>query len=249
MKRLWQQIDGLLRGSEWRSSEASLGKLSVGQLIVATVLLAAVYGFFMGWYGIFSRPEPEYRAVVACLWKVPSLFLMTLFICFPSLYVFSALLGSRLTFGATLKVLLAIVAITVSVLASLGPIVAFFALSTENYPFMKLLNVAFFAVAGFLGVGALLKALQGLLVPSVPPVIQPTGAPPVLTRQEELDSPQRQVRQVFRIWMMIYAVVGAQMGWVLRPFLGDPHQPFTWFRARHANFFVDVWHTILNLFS
>lgn len=249
MKRLWQQVDGLLRGSEWRSSEVLLGKLSVGQLTAAVILLGAVYGFFMGWYGIFSRPEAEYRAVLACLWKVPALFLMTLFICFPSLYVFSALLGSRLSFAATLKMLLAIVVITTTVLASLGPIVAFFALSTEHYAFMKLLNVMFFAVAGFLGVGALLKALQGLLVPAVPPVIQAGGVPPVLTRQEELVSPQRQVRQVFRLWILIYAIVGAQMGWVLRPFLGDPQQPFTWFRARHANFFVDVWHTMSKLFS
>jgi hypothetical protein len=86
--------------------------------------------------------------MAADMWKMPTLFLMTLVICFPSLYVFSALLGSRLSFAQMLRVLLAIVAVTVTVLASFGPIVGFFALSTENQPFMVLLNVAFCAVGG-----------------------------------------------------------------------------------------------------
>jgi hypothetical protein len=170
---------------------------------------------------------------------------LTLLICFPSLYVFSTLLGSRLSFVATLKVLLGIVAITVTVLASFGPIVAFFSVSTENYSFMKLLNVAFFAVAGALGVGALLKALRFLLAP----VPDPNTLPPVLSQEGKASESEQQIRRVFRIWILTYMLVGAQMGWVLRPFLGDPHQPFTWFRARQANFFVDVWHTFWKLFS
>jgi hypothetical protein len=36
---------------------------------------------------------------------------------------------------------------------------------------------------------------------------------------------------------------------VLRPFIGDPQSPFAWFRARQANFFIDVWQTFLKLFS
>jgi hypothetical protein len=30
------------------------------------------------------------------------------------------------------------------------------------------------------------------------------------------------------------------MSWVLRPFIGNPDLPFTWFRARESNFFIDV---------
>jgi hypothetical protein len=43
---------------------------------------------------------------------------------------------------------------------------------------------------------------------------------------------------VLRIWILIYAVVGAQMGWILRPFIGSPELPFTWFRERDSNFFA-----------
>jgi len=245
MKELWKLVDMLLREREAVSSEEALSRMRVLRLTVIVLLLAAAYGVFMGVYALTSRATPEYRQVVSCMWKVPVLFLVTLLICFPSLYVFSTLLGSRLSFLATLKALLGIVAITVTVLASFGPIVAFFSVSTENYAFMKLLNVAFFAVAGLLGVGALLKALRFLL--SSPPVPAADDRPPVIwlkTAGEE-----RQIRRVFRIWILIYALVGAQMGWVLRPFLGDPHSPFAWFRARQANFFLDVWQSFLKLFS
>ena len=247
MKQLWQGLDRLLRQREHALAEESLRQVRVAQLVGMVVLLAAIYGAFMGCYAIFSRSAPEYRGVVACLFKVPALFLLTLLICFPSLYVFSALLGSRLSFGATLKLLLGIVAITVTILASFGPIVTFFSVSTESYPFMKMLNVAFFAVAGWLGVGALRKALRFLLAAPVPNA--PDTPPPLVVSPVEMSPAERQVLRVFRIWIVIYMLVGAQMGWVLRPFLGDPQQPFTWFRARQANFFVDVWHTLLKLFA
>jgi len=162
MKQLWQQVDGLLRGRETLSSEEALGKVRASQLVVMVVLLAAVYGLFMGLYAIFSRDAAEYRQLASCAFKVPALFLLTLFICYPSLYVFSTLLGSRLSFWSTLRLLMAATTITVTVLVSFGPIVGFFALSTESYPFMKLLNVAFFAAAGFLGVGAMIKAWRAL---------------------------------------------------------------------------------------
>jgi len=34
--------------------------------------------------------------------------------------------------------------------------------------------------------------------------------------------------------------VGAQMGWDLRPFIGNPNQPFAWLRPRESNFFEGV---------
>mgnify|MGYP007070397324 CR=1 FL=1 len=46
----------------------------------------------------------------------------------------------------------------------------------------------------------------------------------------------------------LFAVVGAQMGWILRPFIGAPSEPFQLFRARHASFFAAVWDAFLMLF-
>jgi hypothetical protein len=252
MRELWRQVDGLLRGRETFSSEEALGKVRAKHLLVMVLLLAAAYGLFMGLYAIFSRDVAEYRQLASCAFKVPALFLLTLFICYPSLYVFSTLLGSRLSFWSTLRLLMAATTIAVTVLASFGPIVGFFALSTESYPFMKLLNVAFFAVAGFLGVGALVKAWRKLVQSQTPPAPPPIEAPPVMNpgaRPVMVDETTRQVNRVFRIWIVIYALVGCQMAWVLRPFVLDPRSPFAWFRERHANFFTDVWHTIWKLLS
>ena len=47
-------------------------------------------------------------------------------------------------------------------------------------------------------------------------------------------------RTVFRCWVVLFALVGAQMGWVMRPFIGTPELPFSWFRERDSNFFAAV---------
>jgi hypothetical protein len=49
---------------------------------------------------------------------------------------------------------------------------------------------------------------------------------------------------VFRCWVVLFALVGAQMGWVMRPFIGTPELPFTWFRERESNFFAAVLHAL-----
>ncbi len=61
------------------------------------------------------------------------------------------------------------------------------------------------------------------------------------------DETTQQINRVFRVWIVIYALVGCQMAWVLRPFILNPGTEFGWFRARYANFFTDVWHTLWNL--
>jgi hypothetical protein len=59
----------------------------------------------------------------------------------------------------------------------------------------------------------------------------------------------KHVKTVFNLWVIVFALVGAQMGWVLRPFIGNPDMRFTWFRGRESNFFQAVLHTFQSLFS
>ncbi len=96
--------------------------------------------------------------------KVPALFFLTLLVTFPSLYVFNALVGSRLGLIVVLRLLIASLGVNLAVLASLGPIVAFFSVSTTSYAFMVLLNVLVFTVAGVLGLSFLLQTLHRLTV-------------------------------------------------------------------------------------
>ena len=57
------------------------------------------------------------------------------------------------------------------------------------------------------------------------------------------------VRTVFKIWVVVFSLVGAQMGWVMRPFIGDPTKEFTFFRKRESNFFHDVFKKVGDLLS
>jgi len=178
--------------------------------------------------------------LVATALKVPLLFLLTLVVTLPSLYVLSALARSRLSFTHTVRLLLAAVTVNLALLASLGPVTAFFTLSTESYPFMILLNVGFFAVAGLVGLVFLRKALDIVFEPE--PVSSPASAGGLALPRPD------PAGKVFSAWTLIYAVVGAQMGWILRPFIGAPSEPFQWFRERQSNFFVVVWESFLRLF-
>jgi len=89
----------------------------------------------------------------------------------------------------------------------------------------------------------------------IPKVESPSGEPPFggvtfsSTRRTPLPGALshlsarpvgRHVKIVFRIWLIVFALVGAQMGWVLRPFIGNPKMEFTWLRPRESNFFEAV---------
>jgi hypothetical protein len=54
---------------------------------------------------------------------------------------------------------------------------------------------------------------------------------------------------VFGCWLVLFGLVGAQMGWVLRPFIGAPSLPFEWLRARESNFFEAVLRSLGALFG
>jgi hypothetical protein len=54
---------------------------------------------------------------------------------------------------------------------------------------------------------------------------------------------------VFGCWMVVFSLVGTQMGWVLRPFIGNPALPFAWFRPRQSNFFEAVLNAIQALLT
>jgi hypothetical protein len=244
-----QALDRVLRGEATDPARLRDGTLDVplGRLAALLVGLGAFYGFCMGWFALFNRDTPAYVQVVASMVKVPALFLLTLLVTLPSLYVFNALVGSRLGGRAVLRLLVASLAVTLAVLASFGPIVAFFSLTTTSYPFMVLLNVAAFTVAGCLGLGFLLQTMNRLSVPAGPAAAQ--TAPAGALERVPGSVLGRNVKLVFACWVVVFGLVGAQMSWVLRPFIGNPGQPFEWFRYRESNFFEAVGRALTSLLS
>jgi hypothetical protein len=251
-----RELDRILRGEVTRLPALRTGQLDIDArgLAVVLVALGVLYGFCMGWFALFNRDRPEFQQLVASMVKVPALFFLTLAVTFPSLYVFNALVGSRLTAPSLLRLLLAALGVTLAVLASFGPIVAFFSLTTTSYPFMQLLNVLLFAVAGALGLTFLLQTLHRLTIAGpAPPMAEaseiadpgPAGA----LQRAEGHILGRNVKPVFYCWVVVFGLVGAQMSWVLRPFIGHPDLEFQWFRQRQSHFFEAVWQTWRQLFS
>lgn len=260
----WRDLDRVLRGEATRGADRGRGVVEVdpGGLSVVLILLAMAYGACLGCFALFKGGGASMPQWAATTVKVPLLFALTLLVTLPSLYVSNALVGSRLRLGSVVRLLAATVGVIVAVLASLGTIVAFFAVSTTSYPFMVLLNVAAFGVSGALGLVFLLRTLQRLGVARASgsrslPVLEVAeeekgDAPPLegaLDPPSAAEPPSPHVRTVFRCWVALFAVVGAQMGWVLRPFVGDPARPFALLRPRESNVFEAIWRAAWSLFS
>ena len=225
MGRWLSELDRLLRGEFTRPDELRTGRvaLPVRRLVLACLLLGALYGLCMGLYSATGGRDDSWKYLLASALKVPLLFLLTLLVTFPSLYVFAALANSRLKLRDTLRLLVAAIAVNLGVLASFGPVTAFFTVSTDSYAFMIFLNVVFFALAGAVGLGFLNRAVGAVF---------PAGG------EGERRSPDSErARRIFRLWLVIYVIVGAQMGWILRPFIGNPQLPFQAFRSRWSNVF------------
>ena len=211
------EIDRLLRGGCTADDQLAEGRLAVSirRLTTGGLTLAALYGICMGLFAALRHEDGAWRQMVFAAIKVPLLLFLTLGVTMPSLYVFSALARSSLRFTQTLAVLLACTAVTATVLASLGPVTVFFTLSTESYTFMLLLNVFVFALAIAVGLGFLCRVSR------------------VALRTAE----GRGARAVFTLWLVIYGFVGAQMSWILRPYVGDPALEVTFVRETESHFF------------
>lgn len=223
MKTLFRQLDRLLRGEFTRPDDLSQGRVGVpiGTLVVACLLCGIVYGLCMGLYAASAGIERGALQFVSSAFKVPLLFLLTLVVTFPSLYVFAAMAGSSLRVHDMLRLLVGAVAVDMAVLASFGPVTVFFTVFTTSYAFIALLNVVFFILAGAVSLGFLARAV-GVVFGDASAAGR--GMPT-----------QGRARLIFRAWILIYGIVGAQMGWILRPFIGNPELPFVWFRHQRES--------------
>lgn len=176
--------------------------------IVGGVFYGLVVGISVGGWQILYNPV-----------KMPWIFIFTLLLCLPSLYIFSAYSGSRLSLAQTAAVAFSATAVVATILVGFAPITWFFMFTAPDaYSFSILLNVFVFAVAGFFGVQFLFRAAVGL------------GGEP----QREGGSP---LQQTLVWWVILYGVVGAQMGWLLRPYF---NQADVFIRPRSGNFFVAI---------
>lgn len=186
-------------------------------MLVSSLIFFALYG------GVMGSTHSLWQSLSSAL-KLPILFLATLFICAPTLYFFNVLFGSNQSLTQNIALILTAITVTAVILLSFAPITLFFLLTTSQYQFFKLLNVGIFAIAGWMGVRFLAQGMR---------VVSDNGRGATEGRG-----------WVLRLWMLLYAFVGSQLAWTIRPFIGAPAIPFELFRQLGGNFYTNIFASI-----
>lgn len=174
-------------------------------LVGFVAVFGLAYGAVMGSFGGWGADRP--LQVVYSALKVPLLLLGTFVLALPSFFVLNTLAGLRDDFPEALRALAATQAGLAIALAALAPLTALWYLSSGDYNQAILFNGVMFAVAS--GAGQLLLRVHYR---------------PLLARD-------RRHRWLLTAWLVVYAFIGIQMGWMLRPFVGDPRVPVEFIRA------------------
>lgn len=216
-------------------------------LLISSSIFFAVYGAIIG--ANSSLPQ-----VVSSAVKLPALYLITLVICLPTLFFFDILFGSTLAFNQYAALILTTVSVISVLLFSFAPVTLFFLVSIRDYEFFLLLNIAIFALTGLVGVKLFYQGMQFVTEANY----KTFKSREPLAKQDETENPsddlisvkdaipvedksQRMRTKLLQFWLFLYALVGSQLGWTLRPFFGAPGEPFQLFRSEiESNFYQQV---------
>lgn len=193
---------GRLAIAEWllKHRDHLLAEIEAGRelpmILVDLLLVAALPTAF---YGLVTglATNSAVRIITNPL-KLPLVLVVTLLLCLPALYIFSSFLGGRRSFLQTAALGFTSIAIVGVVLAAFAPITWFLTFTAPGaYPLHVLINVAILALAGFMGVAFLIAGSKRL----------------------HAGNPRLRAQVGFLWgWIGLYGLVGAQMGWLLRPF-------------------------------
>ena len=137
---------------------------------------------------------------------VPLLLFATSVLCLPGFFVLNTVFGLRDDLRAALRAILAGQAALSVVLASLAPVTRFWYCSVESYRAALLFNAGVFTLAALAGQMVMRRYYRPLI------------------------RKHRNHRIMLVAWLVLYAFVGMQMGWMFRPFIGDPHMAPAFFR-------------------
>ena len=137
-----------------------------GQMLVSSVVALACYGAVLG----------SFHSVLMALTsavKLPLLFLVTLAICLPTLYLFNLVFGARLSIRQSLALVMVALTVTAMLALAFAPISLFFLITAPDYSFFKLLNVLILALSALVGLRFLTGGMRvlndnGLLAPEKP---------------------------------------------------------------------------------
>jgi hypothetical protein len=150
------------------------------------------------------------QAAIAAV-KLPVLFFATTIICAPAYLVLRVVGGDDRPASVHAATLLGALAATGTVLAALAPVTLFFLTTNDHYQSFKLVNLGVLGIAGAAGLKFLTQ----------------TAA-------------MKSWRGAQHLWMALFAFVGLQLAWLLRPFFGAPDYPLEVLRSEPGNAFVNI---------
>jgi len=188
----------------------------VTSMLLSILICCSAYGLIIGFFH-------SWQQALSSGLKLPILYIATLFICFPTLYIFSAIFGAGKTASQYFVLLLSSLTTISLLLAAFAPIALFFNLTTHHYQFFKLLNVAIFTISGTLGTNFFYKGMLHFATS---------------------DAEKVTIEKIVKLWILLFAFVGSQLGWTLRPFFGAAEHPFEIVREVGGNFYINVILTI-----
>lgn len=177
---------------------------SARSLLLMILLFGATYGAAMGTFG--GHAHPRLLQMLFSAIKVPLLLLASFGLSLPSYFVLNALLGLREDVGDAIRALLATQACLTIVLCAFAPFTLFWYAGFPDYDQALGFNMLMFAGASITGQFLLRRLYRPLIAKNL------------------------RHRALLRLWLFIYAFVGIQMGWLLRPFIGDPTLPTRFLR-------------------
>jgi hypothetical protein len=208
-----------------------LRETSPAWLLVCLGTIIGGCGLYGGVVGLWRAPEQALFTAV----KLPLLVFLT---CGANALLnglFAILLGSGLGFRQTSLLILMSFTTMAVILAALAPVALFILLNTPaltsaargtGHSITLLGEVIFIAYAGIVANARLLGVLRTVCA----------------TRSA--------AQRVFWSWLAGNLFLGAQLSWVLRPFIGSPNLPVQFLRGDplHGNFYESVYRAFLHLF-
>ncbi len=178
--------------------------LTLRRSLLTLVICGGIYGATMGSFGVDHGPRLLQMLFSAL--KVPLLVGATFALSLPTYFVVSTLIGLRDDLAESIRALLATQAVLAILLASFAPFTLLWYVSSSNYSAALLFNAAMFGLASLCAQRVLARLFR-----------------PLVARD-----PRH--RMMLTVWLVTFTFVGIQMGWLLRPFVGNPDDPTTFFR-------------------
>jgi len=177
---------------------------------------------------VIGVPGGVYQILASAI-KLPLLFGMTALIGLPLLCFLGLYSGTRLQFYQVAAILSAMLVVTGVLALACAPALLVLWISVGDYALYKLASAAVLAFCGALGV---LFVKQGM--------------------EKSARGASRIREALFWIWAVLYAFVGCQLGWLLRPFVGVPDAPFKFLAGPGGSLYADLartfWAFLLSVF-